>query len=268
MNGKRKAFYAAVLLLGAALAVATDTRIAVREYGVETDKISGSFVIAQISDLHNFIGGKRTGQILAAVKGADVIVLTGDIADDREGGVFELEELFRKLAGEAPCFYVTGNHEIWSGASAEVKALALSCGIRVLEGGFETLLLGGNGVNIAGTDDMSIDLVSFQDQLESAGKSVGNGNFTVLLTHRPEYVKQYLRYGFDLILCGHDHGGQAAIPYLLNGLVSPDTGFFPQYAGGEYRFGAQEMIVSRGLSLALPRLFNRPEIVRITVSGK
>jgi predicted MPP superfamily phosphohydrolase len=72
-------------------------------------------------------------------------------------------------------------------------------------------------------------------------------------------------------LAGHAHGGQWRLPVLLeNGLFSPNQGFFPKYANGEFSFGATKMIVSRGLAREstrfIPRIFNRPEIVVIKLS--
>ena len=95
-----------------------------------------------------------------------------------------------------------------------------------------------------------------------------NGNYTILLSHRPELFEHYVSRGFDLVLCGHAHGGQWRIPRILNGLYAPNQGLFPQYAGGQYDSDATTMIVSRGLareSTRLPRIFNRPELVLVEI---
>ena len=47
----------------------------------------------------------------------------------------------------------------------------------------------------------------------------------------------YAKENFDLVVCGHAHGGQVRIPGLLNGLYAPNQGFFPSHAGGFYRKG-------------------------------
>ena len=87
-----------------------------------------------------------------------------------------------------------------------------------------------------------------------------------MLAHRPERIKDYLAYGFDLILSGHAHGGQWRIPGLLNGLLAPNQGLFPQYAGGRYDWEGTVFLVSRGLareSTRVPRIFNPPELVAV-----
>ncbi len=71
------------------------------------------------------------------------------------------------------------------------------------------------------------------------------------------------------MLSGHVHGGQMRLPFV-GGIISPDQGFFPEYDAGLYTDSNQNesMIVSRGLgnSLFPLRIFNRPELVLISVS--
>ena len=99
--------------------------------------------------------------------------------------------------------------------------------------------------------------------------SIDDKTFTVLLSHRPERIDELLPPEPDLVVSGHAHGGQWRIPLILeNGFMSPNQGLFPKYTNGEYFFGDTEMILSRGLAretTALPRVFNRPEIVMITL---
>ena len=88
------------------------------------------------------------------------------------------------------------------------------------------------------------------------------------MSHRPDLADLYSGRGFDLVVCGHAHGGQVRIPGILNGLYAPNQGMFPKYAGGHYRLadGKTEMIVSRGLCKnSLPRIFNPPEVVVIDI---
>ena len=107
----------------------------------------------------------------------------------------------------------------------------------------------------------------FAEQLDSLAQANADfSGFSLLLAHRPARIQQYLSGGYDLVLCGHAHGGQWRIPGILNGLLAPDEGFFPKYAGGTYRFDETTMIVSRGLareSTRVPRLYNPPELVLV-----
>ncbi len=89
-------------------------------------------------------------------------------------------------------------------------------------------------MNICGVDDPYLKLKLYDNQLEEAFADVDESRFTVLLAHHPERIHAYLQYPCDLILCGHAHGGQWRIPYLINGLYAPQQGFIPKYAGGYY----------------------------------
>ena len=73
-------------------------------------------------------------------------------------------------------------------------------------------------------------------------------------------------YGFDLALAGHMHGGQWRIPYW-RGFLVPRYGFFPKYTGGVHAFDDGWLVISRGLGNGLvpQRLFNRPEVVVVTL---
>ncbi len=93
--------------------------------------------------------------------------------------------------------------------------------------------------------------------------------YSIFLTHRPEKTDLYAKLPFDMVLSGHAHGGQLRIPFLLNGLIAPNQGLFPKYAGGLYEYEDKTHIISRGVSfkLTMPRIFNPPEIVVINLKG-
>ena len=125
--------------------------------------------------------------------------------------------------------------------------------------------------DIYGFDDISA-YENLSHQLSHMEQSIENfhfeNSFNILLIHRPEEIEHYAEMGFDLVLCGHAHGGQWRIPGILNGFYTPDQGLFPEYAGGIYKVGETTMIVSRGLakeSNIVPRIFNRPELVIIDI---
>jgi predicted MPP superfamily phosphohydrolase len=96
----------------------------------------------------------------------------------------------------------------------------------------------------------------------------GNEGFQILLSHRPDFFDLYKKSNIDVIFSGHSHGGQFRIPGI-GGLLSPDQGFFPKYDGGRYAEDGSVMYVSRGLgnSLFPIRIFNRPEIIAVTLKA-
>jgi predicted MPP superfamily phosphohydrolase len=89
-----------------------------------------------------------------------------------------------------------------------------------------------------------------------------NGSrFNILLAHNPNFFETYAKWGADLVLCGHIHGGMVRLPFI-GGVFSPDTLFFPKYSKGTYNIENHKMVVSRGLGRGMRgfRFFNRPEL--------
>jgi len=268
---------AAAVLLAVLLAmIALDTRLLIRQYTVEAEGVDTPVRIVLVTDLHSCRYGEAQTELIDAVIGQepDLVVMAGDIFDDVIGN--ENTALFLDgIAGRFPMYYVTGNHEWWSGAEkfAAQMAILREYGVTVLSGDAETLTVGGATFNLCGVDDPEAFVPagrggdsSLTAQLERVSAIAENGNYTVLLAHRPEYFDTYREYAFDLVLCGHAHGGQWRIPGLLNGLYAPHQGWFPPYAGGRYEADGMTAIVSRGLareSTRVPRIFNRPELVVI-----
>lgn len=254
-----------VLLLILLLSVALDSRLTVRTYVVTSEKLTQPVRLAVLSDLHSCAYGEDQRDLLEAVGKLrpDAVLFTGDIVDDElpEENAFVV---LAALAEAYPCFYVTGNHEYRSGRAEEIKAEIAALGIRVLEGTWSVAELNGQTIVFCGVDDPESG--RSEVQLARAGESRPEERFSVLLAHRPERIEDYLAYGFDLILSGHAHGGQWRIPGLLNGLLAPNQGLFPQYAGGRYDWEGTVFLVSRGLareSTRVPRIFNPPELVAV-----
>ncbi|MGN0474017.1 MAG: metallophosphoesterase [Acutalibacteraceae bacterium] len=237
-------------------------------YTVETHSEGDSVRIALITDLHSCKYGDGQIDLINAVDAQkpDIVLMGGDIFDDALP--LENAEIFvRSIAQKYPCFYVSGNHEYWSGNVDEIKQTVRDAGITVLDGECRTVRVGNRAVNICGVDDPTeIGEEAMFGQLEQALSNADKEAFTVLLSHRPELIDKYLNYEVDLVLAGHAHGGQWRIPGILNGLYAPDQGFFPKYAGGRYDFDGATMIVSRGLAhetTRIPRFFNHRELVVI-----
>lgn len=243
--------------------------LTVRYYEIQSKKIQDNIRVAFITDLHSCYYGKGETELLTCIEGQrpDVILLGGDIVDDKlpykNAGI-----VLKTLATKYPCYYVSGNHEYRSGKINTIKQKIEGYGIIILEGESEQISLNGQLVNICGIDDAEIGERNIMSQIEKAENQIQPTLFTIFMAHRPEDIYTYLRYDFDLILSGHAHGGQWRIPGIMNGLLAPNQGFFPKYAGGEYEFKDKTFIVSRGLakeSTRIPRVFNPPELVIVDV---
>ena len=274
MNNKKRAA-CAVLLCAAGIGIAgLQCGLTVRQYTIQSNKVPAgkSLRLVMLSDLHSYIYGYDQSSLLqkAADAQPDMILLCGDIVDDKRpltGATLFLSG----VAELAPCYYVSGNHEYWSGDPQGIFSLIESYSIRVLRNEWEEIETAGVRCTIYGVDDPARygdrqprsygDAQSYQHAL-AAFDNIDRSRLNILLAHRPEYIAEYAQHPFDLTLCGHAHGGQWRIPYLLNGLFAPNQGFFPAYAGGRYSCNGMTEIVSRGLVRNWkPRFFNPPEIV-------
>ena len=87
-----------------------------------------------------------------------------------------------------------------------------------------------------------------------------------MIGHDPDYFPEYAKWGADLTVSGHVHGGLIILP-CLGGLISPMIRFFPKYYKGDYSMENSHMIVSAGLGLHTLkiRVNNQPDLVTINL---
>lgn len=270
---KKKFFIGAMILLTIYVVFGLDKRIQTSNYIIDSSKVERPIKLALITDLHSCDYGEQASELMAVINKSspDLVLLGGDIIDDKmpiEHALIFLEAVSAKY----PCYYVSGNHEEWTGNLDNIKELVEGYGIKVLAGDVEAFILGQQRIEIAGIDDYAIGEFQWKKQL----KAVSGGsseNFRVLLTHRP-YIEginmeaYYDNDAFDLALTGHVHGGQWRFPGLIKGLIGPSQGLFPEFTGGLYELEGSQMILSRGLakeSTKIFRFYNRPEVVFVTI---
>lgn len=253
--------------------------LVIRDYTIKTDKLlpAQSIKIVLITDLHSHMYGNGQRKIIKKImdQNPDLIALAGDILDD-EVPTHGTEVFLDAIRNIAPIYYVTGNHEIWTRDVSNVKDIFKSYGVSVLENNYEEININGIDLILAGVEDP--DIIPYErpqsnwyEEVEEGLLNVGNKEgYKILLSHRPELIDFYNTLDVDMVLSGHAHGGQVRIPFILNGLYAPHQGFFPKYAGGVYDHENYTHIVSRGASFnpKLPRIFNPPEVVSITIKGE
>lgn len=248
----------------------TDELVCVR-YNIETHKLSGAVRVALVSDLHSCYYGEQESELTEALDAEepDAVLLCGDIFDKKLPND-NAYEFLKYIAAKYPCYYVTGNHEYARREVVTIKKNLRAMGITVLDGQCERLSANGETLNICGIDDFgAVGELTARAQLKRASGEADKSYYTLLLSHRPRYLDVYAKYGFDLVLSGHTHGGQWRIPGLMEGFFVPSDGFFPKYVGGEYELDGTKLIVSRGLareSHPVPRIFNSPELVIIDLT--
>jgi len=215
---------AAAGLIGVGGLVAVARGFEVRRVRIPLAKLPKSasgYVIVQMSDVH--VGptlGREFIETIVRETNAlapDMIVITGDLVD---GSVEQLREHvapLRDLRAKDGVFFVTGNHEYYSGADEWIAHLA-TLGIRVLRN--ERVDVRG-AFDLAGVDDASAARALAHHGMDVAKAALGRdpSRALVLLAHQPKALKDALAAKVDLQLSGHVHGGQL-VPF--NWLVRLD----------------------------------------------
>lgn len=179
------------------------------------------FSIAQISDIH--VGPTIKQAYLQRIVDrvnrldADLVAITGDLVDGPVQQLGPLVEPLRDLRSTHGTFFVTGNHEYYSGAQGWIDKLR-SLGIQVLlnahvqiDHGAGTSGMPSAQLVVAGVTDYSAHLFDSQhtsDARRALGSAAGQAAFKLLLAHQPRSALAAAEAGFDLQLSGHTHGGQ------------------------------------------------------------
>ncbi|MDE7311901.1 MAG: metallophosphoesterase [Eubacterium sp.] len=237
-------------------------------------KSASSLSIVQISDLHNKSFGSRQSYLMKKIASLhpDLIAVTGDLVD---GAPFAHAAEFLKRASEiCPVYVVRGNHESMAGNFAAFEKKMKGCHVYLLKNTFADFKKDGYTYRITGLDDpkfrgkdknYTLLMKETLDKIVRRQKE-GGADYQILLSHRPELFLLYSSYPFDLVLCGHAHGGQFRPPFT-DGLYAPNQGIFPKYTSGAHKNNHTTEIISRGLgNSSFPlRLFNFPEIVKIVI---
>jgi predicted MPP superfamily phosphohydrolase len=201
----------------------------------------------------------------------DLFEFSDRITDNRNENGFRL---LNEAAKIAPSFYSIGNHENggvgswkpnWEKKRGKKRELLNEDVERIKESGVVFLddsFVLRDGIAFGGlTSGLSND--SHKPNLEWLDDFCSVDGVKILLCHHPEYYKTYLKEkDIDLIVAGHAHGGQWRLGRLA--AFAPGQGIFPKYTKGVYD---KRLVVSTGLKKSgrIPRIFNKPEIVYITI---
>jgi predicted MPP superfamily phosphohydrolase len=228
--------------------------------------------LIQISDIH--LGGFTPVSTLARYVEQvnqlepDLVVITGDITD----GVAHAAETFPvlgQLRGRLGVVAILGNHDVYSGASAVRKLLGHYTGIRVLVDENLRVDDSDGSLWIVGLLDRGRDWARGLTEcriFEGLYRELPAGAPAVVLSHRPDLFDQAARLGAPLVLSGHTHGGQLAIPWR-RGRALTLARFMTRYPRGSYRQGKSLLHVNLGLGVTGQpvRVATPREITEITL---
>lgn len=236
-----------------------------------------NYRILQISDLHGKEFGKSNKTLISKIKkiSPNIIVLTGDLINSTDYNEKAFLNLIDELIDICPVYFVTGNHEMNLTECQSMDRKLEERNVTVLRNAPVTIHKNGDSILLLGLDDPQLLYKSENEQnkrvlseeLDNIINADNKNMFKILLSHRPEQFELYAGYDIDLVFAGHAHGGQFRLPFI-GGLYAPSQGLFPKYDGGKYVLNNSTMIVSRGLGNgSIPqRIFNRPEIVVVTIN--
>jgi predicted MPP superfamily phosphohydrolase len=250
---------------------------------------------ALLADLHNCALGNdnRTLREALFAENPDVLLIAGDMITESRTGlrISEAQRLLQGLSSAFKIYYACGNHELrWKykpdarPSFDEFKKSLAGYGITFLENTSVFLERGNDGemkgckagkaagIRLTGLDlppayykkrrITPLDAMTIEELAGAAERPY----FNVLLAHSPEYFEAYARWGADLTLSGHFHGGIIRLPFI-GGVISPYLRLFPKYDKGLYHSYNNEscMVLTAGLGThTVPRVNNPPELVLIT----
>jgi predicted MPP superfamily phosphohydrolase len=222
------------------------------------------FTIAQITDVHigPTIGRDYVDAIVAAVNelAADVVAITGDLVDGSVRQLASDTAPLARLASRHGTFFVTGNHEYYSGVEPWLRELR-RLGLIVLINEHVVIEHDGERVVLAGVTDFGagrFDAAHRSDPDAAIAGAPHDAGAKVLLAHQPRSARSAAAAGFHLQLSGHTHGGQF-LPW--NFFVR----FQQPFTAGLARLGKLWVYTSRGTGYwGPPKRFGAPsEITRL-----
>jgi len=250
-------------LIGARGVVNVARGFVVRRVRVPLAKLPRSasgYSIVQLTDIHigPTIGRAFLEQVVAETNALapELVVITGDLVDGTVDRLRDLVEPLRGLVARDGVYFVTGNHEYYSGADAWIAHLR-AMGVRVLRN--ERVPIG-DVFDLAGVDDASA-----RRMLPGHGQDVARAlagrdpsRAVVLLAHQPKALDDASRLAVDLQLSGHTHGGQL-VPF--NWIARLDQPFI----AGLHRVAGTWIYVSSGTGYWGPpvRVGSQAELTRI-----
>ncbi len=220
--------------------------------------------VAQLSDLH--IGGLtpgRWGHAWAARSNAaapNLVVVTGDMVSSGVNFHAVIADVIGSLRADDGVFVSMGNHDYF-GDGEPLITLLRSKGCIVLRNEGTTVSRGEASMFVAGVDDTW----TRRDDLNLAMADRVPGAFTLLLAHDPGLFPAAVKHGIQLVLSGHTHGGQVALPFFPKLLTLGKLAH--RFHLGIYRYGDSTLYVHPGLGTTGPpiRLGVAPEVAILTL---
>lgn len=257
-----------------------------KEYKIISEKVNDRLTFVLLADLHGASYGSGNQRLLKSIKeeDADFVFAAGDmLCAKKSPDKWGQRAAYKLLAGLAEWTNVCisrGNHESkmhrnterFGQTLAEYEKELAEAGVQLFHNVSQEFYVKHTKIKVSGLElerDYFKKLRPRKLDEKELVRRFGRGEegvFHVLLAHNPHFGKVYLKWGADLILSGHNHGGVMGFP-VCGGVLTPGFRIFDRYTAGRFDEGGKTLIISRGLGdhVPLPRIFNPKEYVVIKV---
>lgn len=287
----RKLVLASVLILMVLIYIGISfllsaNKIAIKEYSYDSDKIDQPVTIISLADLHSHSFGKNNKRLVREVEKQepDLICIVGDAVNYYDEEDTYITSLIRQLMRIAPVYFSLGNHEISmfnNHRYINLKQDIEQTGALYLDQTYLDITVKNQKIRIGGFYDYAFNYAGVSPEQYRQKSSYlflkdyeETDLFKLMLTHRPEsFLDQEpnSRWKIDLVLSGHEHGGQLRLPFI-GALYSSHLGgvWFPGFTEGYQVMNGIPVVISRGLGTykgknVPPRFNNIPEITKIVL---
>lgn len=255
--------------------------IVVREYAADTGKGTNGIRAVVISDLHDHRFGGDNRELAEKIRQTepDLILMDGDMLNAGSSDASVPVELIRMLKDTAPVYYAYGNHELsyMENGHPELAEELEDAGAVVLDKEYTDITVNGSEIRLGGMYDYAFGLNGNNDADAAPADTKkfltdfqDTDCLKIMLAHRPDsfiFGDASRTWDVDLVVSGHNHGGQVVLPFL-GGLYGGDQGWFPEYVHGLYQKDGIQLFETSGLGSdrqKLPRFNNPPEIAVLCI---
>jgi hypothetical protein len=198
----------------------------------------------------------------------DIVCVTGDFVTSTYADFEGYQRVLSRLPAAAPTFACLGNHDggRWAlgyhgyGDTANVRKLIRQSGIELLHNQSRIVDVRGRKIALTGLGDC---YAMEADPRRAFDSSISSGAVRIVLSHNPDTKVMLEPYAWDLLLCGHTHGGQIWLP-LIGAPFAPVED--KRFIAGLYRWSNRWMHITKGVGNVHGLRFNcRPEVSLLTI---
>jgi len=253
------------------------TRITIESHDIPTS-FDGKRIVF-VSDIHygSYMSRDRAIKLVQRINDLqpDIIILGGDYSSRDDKYIIPIFDELINLRSKYGVFGVMGNHDYFVNGDLTLKMMTRN-GIRICDNKSYWVKIQKDSIKIGGVDDPEGGI----QVLDSTIHDVHRKDFCILISHRPDYVKQMNTDLVDLTLSGHTHGGQVTFFGLWAPILPSDNGLWAsltfsrenqKYCYGLFQRNAiLQSYITSGFGTRSPhlRFFRRPEIAVIELKRK